>query len=156
MGFEVISHSFWHMLRWGVGGDISFLWKHQTGITGLIALLVTPLIVFPMLFRRLRRGIPFGFRKSMHYLSAVWGVCLCAHAPATRVAWVMGITVGLYFLDWVTGYFFAIHYCATLKMTRLGETAVELVFEHPHDSLCLLVFLTTINLYKYKENSSSD
>ena len=57
----------------------------------------------------------------------------------------MGITVGLYFLDWVTGYFFAIHYCPTLKMTRLGETAVELVFEHPRDSLWVLVFLTIYN-----------
>mmetsp|Transcript_27659 Transcript_27659/g.68062 ORF Transcript_27659/g.68062 Transcript_27659/m.68062 type:complete len:715 (-) Transcript_27659:210-2354(-) len=128
---SVISHSFWHLLRWGVGKDLALLWTAQTGVTGSLMLLLTPLIAFPMMFRRLRRGVRFEVRKALHYLSAVWGVALCFHAPATRVALVMGISVGLYGADWLCGYFFAIHYCPTLKMTRLGEAAVEVVFEHP-------------------------
>ena len=45
---EVFWHSFWHLLRWTLEGEISFLWKHSTGITGLISLSLTPLIVWPM------------------------------------------------------------------------------------------------------------
>ena len=59
VGFEVISHSFWHLLRWGLAGEIQLLWTHVAGITGLIALLVTPLIVWPMQFQKLRKKIPF-------------------------------------------------------------------------------------------------
>ena len=33
---EIVWHSFWHMMRWGVGGDIRFLWRHRTGVTGLM------------------------------------------------------------------------------------------------------------------------
>ena len=50
VGFEVISHLFWHLLRWGLAGDIRLLWTHVTGVTGLVSLLVTPLIVWLMLF----------------------------------------------------------------------------------------------------------
>ena len=35
VGFEVISHSFWHMLRWGPAGDIRLLWTHVTGMQSL-------------------------------------------------------------------------------------------------------------------------
>ena len=66
VGFEVISHSFWHLLRWGLAGDIQLLWTHVTGVTGLISLLVTPLIVWPMLFTTLRKKIPFEWRKAAH------------------------------------------------------------------------------------------
>ena len=66
VGFEVFSHSFWHMLRWGLAGDIRLLWTHVTGVTGLVSLLVTPLIVWPMLFPILRKKIPFEWRKAAH------------------------------------------------------------------------------------------
>tara|TARA_B110000046_G_scaffold178875_1_gene207283 strand:- start:45 stop:371 length:327 start_codon:yes stop_codon:yes gene_type:complete len=36
VGFEVIWHSAWHIVRWAIGGEIRFLWEHVTGITGLI------------------------------------------------------------------------------------------------------------------------
>ena len=131
VSFEVIWHSFWHILRWAVGGDIRFLWEHITGISGLISLAITPFITWPMMFRKARKAIPFGVRKTLHYLSVVWAVSICFHAPKRHIAFIMGCTVGCYCLDWTLGYFMSIHYCATLKMTRLGVSAVEIVFEHP-------------------------
>ena len=130
MGFEVFSHSFWHMLRWGLAGDIRLLWTHVTGITGLISLLVTPLIVWPMLFSTLRKKIPFEWRKAAHYLSIVWGVAICFHAPKRYIGYIMGSAVGVYALDWLYGWCFQIHRAETVRFTRLG-TAVELVWEHP-------------------------
>ena len=128
---EIVWHSFWHMLRWGLGGDIRFLWQHRTGVTGLISLLCTPLIAYPMMFRRFKKSIPYERRKAMHYLAVVWGFCIMFHAPATNIFWVMGACVMLYVGDWLAGYFFGIRHCPTLKMTRLGGSAVEIVFEHP-------------------------
>ena len=130
VGFEVISHSFWHMLRWGLAGDIRLLWTHVTGVTGLVALLVTPLIVWPMLFPYLRKKIPFEWRKAAHYLSMVWGVAICFHAPQRYVGYIMGSAVGVYALDWLYGWCFQIHRVETMRFTRLG-TAVQLVWEHP-------------------------
>ena len=131
VSFEVVWHSFWHVTRWGLGGNIEFLWTNRTGITGLVSLLVTPLIAYPMMFRQARISIPFGYRKAMHYLSIVWGICIMFHAPKTNIFWVLGPSVVLYLLDYIAGYVFCIRYCPTLKLTRLGETAVEIVFEHP-------------------------
>ncbi|KAK3286362.1 hypothetical protein CYMTET_6084 [Cymbomonas tetramitiformis] len=128
---EVVWHSFWHLLRWGVAGDISFVWSHVTGRSGLVSLLLTPLIAWPMMFRRARRSIPFGYRKALHYLSVVWGISICFHAPKMHIAYIMGCAVGCYVLDWTVGYFMAIHFCPSLQMTRLGATAVEIAFEHP-------------------------
>ena len=130
VGFEVFAHSFWHMLRWGLAGDIRLLWTHVTGVTGLVALLVTPLIVWPMLFPYLRKKIPFEWRKAAHYLSVVWGLALCFHAPKRYIGYIMGSAVGVYALDWLYGCCFQIHRAETVRFTRLG-TAVELVWEHP-------------------------
>jgi hypothetical protein len=130
VGFEVISHSFWHLLRWGLAGEIQLLWTHVTGFTGLIALLVTPLIVWPMLFQKLRKKIPFEWRKAAHYLSIVWGVAICFHAPKRYIHYIMGGAVGVYALDWAYGFFFQIHRLESLSFQRLGS-AVEIQFEHP-------------------------
>lgn len=130
VGFEVISHSFWHLLRWGLAGDLQLLWTHVTGVTGLISLLVTPLIVWPMLFTTLRKRVRFEWRKAAHYLSIVWGVSICFHAPQRYVGYIMGSAVGVYALDWLYGWCFQIHRAETVRFTRLG-TAVELVWEHP-------------------------
>ena len=130
VGFEVIWHSWWHLLRWGLDGDIKLLWQHQTGTTGFISLIVTPLIAWPMLIPRLRKGIEFRTRKALHYLSMVWGVSICFHAPARWIGLIMGLSVGLYVLDWLYGYFFKISYVQTLKFKRIGSS-VQVTWEHP-------------------------
>ncbi|KAK3283811.1 hypothetical protein CYMTET_8506 [Cymbomonas tetramitiformis] len=128
---EVVWHSFWHLLRWGVGGDISFVWSHVTGRSGLVSLFLTSLIAWPMMFHKSRRDIPYGYRKAMHYLSVAWGISICFHAPKMHIGYIMGCAVGCYVLDFIYGYFMAIYFCPTLKMTRIGATAVEIAFEHP-------------------------
>lgn len=50
VAIEVFWHSFWHLLRWGLAGDLRLLWQHSTGISGLISLILTPLITWPMLY----------------------------------------------------------------------------------------------------------
>ena len=106
------------------------MWQHGTGISGLISLLLTPLIAWPMLFPRLRKGIRFEVRKALHYLSIVWAVSICFHAPKRHIAIIMGLSVGLYAVDWLYGYFFKVYHAETLRFTRIGN-AVEVVWEHP-------------------------
>ena len=130
VGFEVIWHSWWHLLRWGLDGDIELLWQHQTGISGLISLAVTPLIAWPMLFTRLRKGMEFRIRKALHFLSIVWGVSICFHAPARWIGLIMGLAVGVYAVDWLYGCFFKISHARTLQFKRIGD-AVQVVWEHP-------------------------
>ena len=57
--FEVFSHGFWHLLRWDLEGELSFLWTHVTGITGAISLLLTPLIAWPMCMPCCKEKISF-------------------------------------------------------------------------------------------------
>ena len=106
------------------------MWQHGTGISGLISLLLTPLIAWPMLFPRLRKGIRFEVLKALHYLSVVWAVSICFHAPKRHIAIIMGLSVGLYAVDWLYGYFFKVYHAETLRFTRIGN-AVEVVWEHP-------------------------
>ena len=72
VGMETMFHSFFHMLRWGINNDIQLLWTTKTGITGLIASSVTPLIAWPMVVPRLKTLLRFEVRKGLHYLFFLW------------------------------------------------------------------------------------
>jgi len=72
IGVETMSHSFFHMLRWGIKNDIDLLWKTSSGVTGLIAATSTLFIVWPMVVPKLKEQLPFEVRKGLHYLSWVW------------------------------------------------------------------------------------
>ena len=131
VSIEVLWHSFWHMLRWGLQGDIHLLWTHTTGISGMICLLLTGVIALPFSLQCLRRNISFEARKAMHYLSLVWAFALCFHAPTQHIAIVMGTTLAVYAVDYVFGFFMKVHHLHTLQMVRLGTSAVEVTFENP-------------------------
>ena len=107
------------------------LWQHSTGISGLISLILTPLITWPMLFTRLKVAIDFTTRKALHYLSMVWVISICFHAPASWIRYIMGIAAGIYACDWLYG-FAKLYHATTLMFTRIGG-AVEIVWEHPPD-----------------------
>ena len=83
-----------------------------------------------MLFKKARTRIPFEWRKAAHYLSVVWGLSICFHAPTQHIGVIMGTAVGVYLIDWLYGYFFAIKYLETLWFKRLGS-AVEISWENP-------------------------
>ena len=67
-----MSHSFFHMLRWGINNEMYLLWDTVTGITGAIACAFTVFIVWPMFVPALKKRISFEVRKGAHYLVWVW------------------------------------------------------------------------------------
>lgn len=88
VGIETMSHSF-HILRWALrDGDIRLLTTTATGISGLTAMLATPLIVWPMALPSLKKRLRFEIRKGLHYLSWVWAIALLYHAP-NRIYWLI-------------------------------------------------------------------
>ena len=131
VGVETFSHSIAHMVRWSLQGNANFLFTTQTGRTGFLALLCTPLIVWPMALNSLRVRYRWETRKTLHYLSLVWGICVACHAPATHVAWVMGTVVFLYCADILYGFMFKIKLVSTARFIRL-ENCVEMSFDHPY------------------------
>ena len=64
VAIETTSHSFFHLLRWARrSNDIQLLWTTKTGITGLIAFSLTPLIALPMAVPFLKKRMKFEWRK---------------------------------------------------------------------------------------------
>mmetsp|Transcript_21235 Transcript_21235/g.60928 ORF Transcript_21235/g.60928 Transcript_21235/m.60928 type:complete len:346 (-) Transcript_21235:2117-3154(-) len=124
VGVETMSHSFFHLLRWGLrDDDIHFLWQSRTGISGLIACLMTPLIVWPMVLPWLKKKMSFEWRKGLHFLSWVWALVLLYHAPS-RIYLLIGIPSLIYFIDRLFGFFFRTHLCDTVEFERYGEGGV--------------------------------
>ena len=130
VSLEVFWHASWHLLRWGLAGEIHLVWTHVTGRSGLVALAITPLITWPMMFQGLRRRVAFEWRKMLHYLSIVWALALCFHAPTQHISKIMGAAVGVYLVDYVYGLFVRVHFVPTLTLRRLS-TAVEVTFKNP-------------------------
>ena len=151
----VIVHSVCHMVRWGLQGEFHFLWSNVTGRSGAIALLVTPLIAWPMswaIFKKTEievstngsdgRGgfekklmpnpfcLSWEVRKALHYLSIAWGICIVLHAPKTHIGYLVGIPVFMYIADYIYGFFWRTYQIAQPTFTRI-ECATQLVFKHP-------------------------
>jgi predicted ferric reductase len=130
VSFEVLSHSFFHLLRWAVNNELRLIWYSQTGYTGLITLCLTPLIAWPMMCRRCKSKVSYETRKVLHYLSIIWGVSICFHAPAMRIFYLIGVPLATYLLDWLYGLLFASYHLPTLQMVRMGKF-VEITWKHP-------------------------
>ncbi|KAL7449286.1 hypothetical protein ACHAWC_001359 [Mediolabrus comicus] len=124
-------HSFFHMIRWGLNYDISFLWTTATGITGLIAVIVTFLIVWPMVIPPLKHRLPFELRKGLHYLWIVWAIALVFHAPS-RIYYLIGIPALLLLIDYLFGYFVRNTLIEDAYFERYGENGVALHFQNPY------------------------
>ena len=130
VGIETMSHSFFHMLRWGLNYDISFVWTTATGITGLVAAIVTSLIVWPMVIPPLKHRLPFELRKGLHYLWIVWAIALVFHAPS-RIYYLIGIPALLLLIDYLFGYFVRNTLIENAYCERYGENGVALHFQNP-------------------------
>mmetsp|Transcript_14752 Transcript_14752/g.18583 ORF Transcript_14752/g.18583 Transcript_14752/m.18583 type:complete len:628 (-) Transcript_14752:69-1952(-) len=103
IAFDVWVHTLFHCIRWGVQGNISLLWSSYAGISGLIAVIATPLITFPMMW--FRKSIKYEVRKALHYLFYVFAISLCWHVPVSGL-WlsgyilpVLGTCICMYTLD---------------------------------------------------------
>ncbi|KAL7550022.1 hypothetical protein ACHAWF_015458 [Thalassiosira exigua] len=131
VGVESASHAFFHILRWSRRkDDIRLLWSHPTGITGLISLLVCPIIVLPMALPFMKEKIAFEWRKGLHYLSILWGACLMFHAPQ-RIFWLVGVPLVVYVADRLYGVFHATNLVENAYFERLGDSSLTITFENP-------------------------
>ncbi len=130
VGFETMSHSFFHLLRWGLNNEMSLLWQTATGITGFIAAAVTPMICLPMVVPYLKKSIKFEVRKGLHYLSIVWAIALLFHAPS-RIPWLIGTASAVYVVDHLFGYYKKNNLIETAYFERYGENGVALHFQNP-------------------------
>ncbi len=90
VGIETMSHSFFHLLRWGLNNEMSLLWQTAAGMTGFVAAAVTPMICWPMVFPCLKKRISFEVRKGLLYLSIVWAIALLFYAPS-KIPWLIGL-----------------------------------------------------------------
>ena len=145
---------FFHLLRWARrNDDIQLLWTTRTGITGLVALIVTPLIVLPMSLPILKAKLSFELRKGeskgprnehiisslpedlttllvgIHYLAIVWAAALMAHAPE-RIFWMIGVPFLIYIADLIIGYN-KTHLIDNTLFERVGKDTVLVTFKTP-------------------------
>lgn len=110
IAFDALIHTLFHLLRWGNQGNIHLLWKHRTGLSGLVAVIASIFITFPMMY--FKKQIPYEVRKGLHYLFFVFAIGMAYHVPPSGVpnggfiSYVMGICLGLYVVDALYCYFF--------------------------------------------------
>ena len=128
IGVETMSHSFFHMLRWGLNGDINLLLETNTGITGVVAAIITPLVVWPMVVPVLKKKIPFELRKGLHYLVVIWAVALLWHAPS-RIYYLIGVPALIYALDYLFGFFIRNTLIENAYFERYGENGVAVSYK---------------------------
>ena len=127
IGVETMSHSFFHVLRWCLNGDINLLLGTKTGITGVITVIITPLVVWPMVVPILKKKIPFEVRKGLHYLVIVWAIALLWHAPS-RIYYLIGVPALIYVLDYLFGFFIRNTLIENAYFERYGENGVAVSF----------------------------
>lgn len=131
VAIETTSHSFFHLLRWARrSNDIQLLWTTKTGITGLIAFSLTPLIALPMAVPFLKKRMKFEWRKALHYLAIVWAAALMCHAPQ-RIFWMIGMPLFVYAADYIVGSLFKCHLVESAHFQRLGDSSCLIEFENP-------------------------
>jgi len=130
VGVIIFWHALWHLIRWGVQGNMKLLIDTPTGITGLICLAITPLLVWPMRLAYLRKKISFEVRKRLHYLSWVWMGTLMFHAPQQDIFWIIGAAFLIYLLDWFYGLFMRTWMAPSARFVRL-ESAIMVRVQKP-------------------------
>ena len=128
----VFGHSFFHLLRWGREGDIGLLFTSTTGVTGLVALILLPLICMPMMVPLLKRRMPWECRKGLHYLALAFNIAIALHAPAMSILWVMLPVLIMYLVDVLYTLLARTFYVETSCFERL-DNGVQLTFPNPHE-----------------------
>lgn len=130
IGVGIVWHGVWHIIRWSTQGNLHFLFDHQTGLTGFISLMITPLLVWPMRLAWIRHKVQFEVRKKLHYLSWPWALSILFHAPEQNIFWIIGSAFLVYVVDWLYGVFCATHLVPSARFVRL-ESAVMVRFPKP-------------------------
>jgi len=121
IAYDVWVHTLFHCLRWGVAGNIDLLWTNPTGLSGLIVVLATPLITFPMFINKIRLSMSYEIRKALHYLFYLFAIGMCFHNKTSAFPnggfnqITMGFCIIYYTLDSLYVMFF---------MTEIIETTI--------------------------------
>ncbi len=61
IAFKVWIHTLFHLLRWASQTNLHLLWTSAAGLSGLIMVVATPLIVLPMIY--FERRLSYEIRK---------------------------------------------------------------------------------------------
>ena len=102
-----VIHSLFHMLRWGIAGNIKLLITSYTGVTGIIGLGLMLIIIIFMMFNILKQCLNYELRKLLHYMCIPLAVTMCWHVPASALPWggymplVLGVVLCVYVLDFL-------------------------------------------------------
>jgi ferric-chelate reductase len=119
-----LSHIAFHLVRWADQGNlVHLLFRHFSGITGLIISLSLLLICIPMIFFKER--IRYEIRKNLHYMFIVFAFALCFHTPVSAIpnggftAWVFGTILIWYFLDNL--------YCTFIMTEKIETTKFDVL-----------------------------
>ena len=137
IAFDIWIHTAFHLLRWLSQGNMELLGTSAAGQTGMIAICVTPLITFPMMYFK-RKGCallrPYEIRKAMHYLFYVFAVALCWHVPFSAIpnggflGFVLSISIGLYTLD---TFYVNLFMCEKIETTKFNVLSSGVMISMP-------------------------
>lgn len=123
-------HVSFHLLRWLRRNEFHLLLENSSGLTGLVAIIIMPLITWPMSISFFKRRIRYEYRKSLHYLSWVWAFSLIFHAPASKICWIIGCSFLVYFLNYALGLHYGTFLVESTSFRRVGKGTL-LSFENP-------------------------
>lgn len=144
-------HTSFHLSRWFAQSNLSLLWTHHTGISGLITILCCLVIVLPITdfpFITLKKGtkdekmisfrrlISYEFRKTTHII-LFWGmyIVLTFHAPLLTVlnagfcGFVFSAIALAYAIDCGVCYFVYVEMIPTMSFQHIFHDAVQLSFQ---------------------------
>ena len=100
-----VIHAIFHVLRWGNQGNLSLLFTHYSGISGVLVVTTLLLICIPMIY--FVGKVSYELRKALHYLFVIFCLAMAAHSPTSTIpnggftAWVFPILLAWYSLDYL-------------------------------------------------------
>merc|ERR1712071_134000 len=146
-------HVLFHLIRLGQRREWFILWDTRTGVTGLIAIFLTPLITWPMKIKCMKTRIRYEYRKASHYLSWVRGIAMIFHAPPTNIFWTVGAAFLIYVLDYLVGVNSGTFLLESTTFRRFS-TGTLLSFENPkgfelHSASYVLIMLPWLGKYEW-------
>jgi len=98
-----VIHAAFHLIRWANQSNLSLLFHHFSGISGLIMLASLLLVSLPMAWCRGR--ICYEIRKKLHYAFLIFNLAFLFHAPTSTIPnggfslWISSVLSIWYFLD---------------------------------------------------------
>eukprot|EP00581_Thalassiosira_minuscula_P016601 CAMPEP_0183722588 /NCGR_PEP_ID=MMETSP0737-20130205/14497_1 /TAXON_ID=385413 /ORGANISM="Thalassiosira miniscula, Strain CCMP1093" /LENGTH=885 /DNA_ID=CAMNT_0025952781 /DNA_START=891 /DNA_END=3548 /DNA_ORIENTATION=+ len=127
IAWDVWIHTLFHCLRWASQGNMILLLESNAGLSGLVTVVVTSLITFPMMYRTFKDKIFYELRKGLHYLFYLFALVMCFHVPTSAIpnggflAPVLATCIALYMLDAIYVYLFMCEKIETTSFSVLSS-----------------------------------